>query len=64
MSTAVGYAGYVVGQSYGKDHGMISLDAGEEFRLRVEQFTLGSEVRKTLLDICRSEVVPSWFWTT
>ena len=38
MSTAVGYAGYVVGQSYDKDHGMISLDVvtltGEEFRLR------------------------------
>ncbi len=35
MSTAAGYAGHSVGQSYGSEHGMIRLDvrtlAGEEF---------------------------------
>ena len=54
MSTAAGSGGYSVGQSYDKDHGMINLDVrtltGEEFRLRVERSTLGSEVRKMVLD--------------
>ena len=53
MSTA-GSAGYPVGQSCDNDHGMINLDVrtltGEEFRLRVERLTLGSEVRKMVLD--------------
>ena len=54
MSTAAGSAGYRVGQNYDKDHGMINLDVrtltGEEFRLRVERSTRGSEVLKMLLD--------------
>ena len=54
MSTAAGSAGYRVGQSCDKDHGMINLDVrtltGEEFRLRVERSTRGSEVLKMLLD--------------
>ena len=55
-STAAGDAGYPVGQSYDNDHGtcMIDLDvrtlSGEEFRLRVESSTRGSEVRKMVLD--------------
>ena len=54
MSTAAGSAGYPVGQSFDNDHGMIDLDVrtltGEEFRLRVERSTRGSEVRKMVLD--------------
>ena len=54
MSTAAGSAGYPGGQNYDNDHGMINLDvrtlSGEEFRLRVERSTLGSEVRKMVLD--------------
>jgi len=54
MSTAAGSAGYSVGQSYHNDHGMIHFDVrtltGEEFRLRVDISTLGSEVRKMVLD--------------
>ena len=54
MSPAAGFAGYPVGQSYDNDHGMINLDVrtltGEEFRLRVERSTLGSEVRTMVLD--------------
>ena len=54
MSTAAGSAGYPVGQNYENDHGMINLDVrtltGEEFRLRVERSTRGSEVRKMVLD--------------
>ena len=54
MSTAAGSVGYPVGQSYDNDHGMINLDVrtltGEEFRLRVERSTLGSEVRTMVLD--------------
>ena len=54
MSTATGDAGYPVRQSCDNDHGMIDLDVrtltGEEFRLRVERSTLGSEVRKMVLD--------------
>ena len=54
MSTAEGYAGHPVGQSYDNDHGMINLDvrtlAGEEFRLRAARSTPGSEVRKMILD--------------
>ena len=54
MSTAAGSAGYPVGQSYSNDHGMINLDVrtltGEEFRLRVERSTRGSELRKMVLD--------------
>ena len=54
MSTAAGYAGYPAGQSCDNDHGMINLDVrtltGKEFRLRVERSTLGSEVRKMVLD--------------
>ena len=55
MSTVAGSAGYPVGQSYDSGHGMINLDvrtlSGEEFRLRVESSTRGSEVRKMVLDI-------------
>ena len=54
MLTAAGSAGYVVGQSCDKDDGMINLDVrtltGEEFRLRVERSTLGTEVRKMVSD--------------
>ena len=54
MSTAAGYAGCSVWQSYHNDHGMINFDVrtltGEEFRLRVDISTLGSEVRKMVLD--------------
>ena len=56
MSTAAGDASYAVGQSYDNDRGtcMIDLDvrtlSGEEFRLRVESSTRGSEVRKMVLD--------------
>ena len=54
MSTAAGSAGYPVGKNYDNDHGMINLDvrtlSGEEFRLRVERSTLGSEVRKMVSD--------------
>ena len=54
MSTAAGYAAYPVGQSCDNDHGMINLDVrtltGEEFRLRVERSTLGSDVRKMVSD--------------
>ena len=54
MSTAAGSAGYPVGQSCDNDHGMINLDvrtlAGEEFGLRVERSTRGSEVLKMVLD--------------
>ena len=54
MLTATGSAGYVVGQSCDKDDGMINLDVrtltGEEFRLRVERSTLGTEVRKMVSD--------------
>ena len=54
MSTAAGSAGYSVGQSYHNDHVMIHFDVrtltGEEFRLRVDISTLGSEVRKMVLD--------------
>ena len=52
MSTRT--AGYVTGQSYDDDHCMINLDlqtlSGEELRLRVERSTVGSEVRKMILD--------------
>ena len=55
MSTAAGSAGYPVGKNYDNDHGMINLDvwtlSGEEFRLRVERSTLGSEMRKMVLDL-------------
>ena len=54
MSTAAGSAGYPIGQSCDNDH-VINLDvrtlAGEEFRLRVERSTRGSEVRKMVSDI-------------
>ena len=54
MSTTAGSAGYPVGQSCDEDHGMINLDvrtlSGEEFRLRVERSTRGSEVRNMVLD--------------
>ena len=54
MSTAAGSAGYPVGQSCDNDQVMIDLDvrtlSGEECRLRVERSTLGSEVRKMVLD--------------
>ena len=54
MSTAACSAGYPVGQSCDNDQVMIDLDvrtlSGEECRLRVERSTLGSEVRKMVLD--------------
>ena len=54
MSTAASSAGYPVGQGHDNDHGMINLDVrtltGEEFRLRVERSTRGSEVRKMVSD--------------
>ena len=54
MSTSAGSAGHPGGQNCDKDHGMINLDVrtltGEEFRLRVDRSTRGSEVRKMVLD--------------
>ena len=54
MSTAADSARYPLGQSWDNDHGMIDLDVrtltGEEFRLRVERSTRGSEVRKMVFD--------------
>ena len=55
MSTAAGFAGYPRwAELHDNDHGMINLDVrtltGEEFRLRVERSTLGSEVRKMVSD--------------
>ncbi len=54
MSTAAGRAGYPIGQSYDNDNGMINIDVrtltGEEFRLTVHRSTLGSEVRRMVLD--------------
>ena len=54
MSTAAGYGAYPCGKRYDTEHGMINFDVrtltGEEFTLRVERSTLGSEVRKMVLD--------------
>ena len=52
--SAAGCAGYPIGRSYDDDHGMVDIDVrtltGEEFRLRVHRSTLGSEVRRMVLD--------------